>query len=164
MTRFLLPVLGLSVIYSMFLLSAHPWDLLAGAVIATGVLLLFKRHLFGKEREPLTGLGQRAVALLRFAWFVTLDVNQGIWTVLVTVLGLRPLVRSGIVSIPIGERTPNGVVVTAWAVTLSPGSVLIDVDWERQVMLFHVIDATEPDKLRQRIQVFYERYQRLIFP
>lgn len=164
MTRFLLPVLGLSVIYSMFLLSAHPWDLLAGAVIATGVLLLFQRHLFGKEREPLTGLGQRAVALLRFAWFVTLDVNQGIWMVLVIVLGLRPLVRSGIVSIPIGERTPNGVVVTAWAITLSPGSVLIDVDWERQVMLFHFIDATEPDKLRQKIQVFYERYQRLIFP
>lgn len=164
MTRFLLSVLGLSVIYSMFLLSIHPWDLLTGAVIATGVVLLFRRHLFGNGPEPLTGLGQRAIALLRFAWFVTLDVNQGIWTVLSTVLGLRPLVRSGIVSIPIGERTPNGVVVTAWAITLSPGSVLIDVDWERRVMLFHFIDVTEPDKLREKIQAFYEHYQRSIFP
>jgi multicomponent K+:H+ antiporter subunit E/multicomponent Na+:H+ antiporter subunit E len=68
------------------------------------------------------------------------------------------------VSIPIGERTPNGVVVTAWAITLSPGSVLIDVDWERRVMLFHFIDVTEPDKLREKIQAFYEHYQRSIFP
>jgi multicomponent K+:H+ antiporter subunit E/multicomponent Na+:H+ antiporter subunit E len=56
------------------------------------------------------------------------------------------------------------VVVTAWAITLSPGSVLIDVDWERRVMLFHFIDVTEPDKLREKIQAFYEHYQRSIFP
>jgi multicomponent K+:H+ antiporter subunit E/multicomponent Na+:H+ antiporter subunit E len=54
--------------------------------------------------------------------------------------------------------------VTAWAVTLSPGSVLIDVDWERREMLFHFIDATEPEKLRKKLQVFYQHYQRPVFP
>lgn len=164
MTRFLLSVLGLSVIYSMFLLSVHPWDLVAGASIAIVVILLFRRHLFVHAHKPLNRPGRRAVALLRFTWFVFVDVVQGIWTVLIIVLGLRPLVRSGIVSIPIGKRTINGVTITAWAITLSPGSVLIDVDWERQVMLFHFIDATEPDKLREKIQTFYERNQRSIFP
>lgn len=164
MTRFLLSVLGLTVIYSMFLLSAQPWDLIAGASIATGAVLLFRRHLFGNAHEPLTRLGQRAVALLRFAWFVYVDVIQGLWSVMVIVLGLRPLKRSGILAIPIGERTANGVTVTAWAMTLSPGSVLIDVDWEQQVMLFHFIDVTEPEELREKIQRFYERYQRPVFP
>lgn len=89
---------------------------------------------------------------------------EGLWLVLVMVLGLRPLTRSGLVAVPIGERTDNGVTVTAWAMTLSPGSVLIDVDWERHVMLFHFIDATEPGLLREKIQTFYERYQRPIFP
>jgi multisubunit Na+/H+ antiporter MnhE subunit len=164
MTRFILSVLGLSVIYSMFLLSAHPWDLAAGTGIAIGVILLFRRHIFGSVGKPLTSLGQRAVALLPFAWFVFTDVARGIWTVMVIVLGLRPLDRSGIVAIPIGQRTANGVAVTAWATTLSPGSVLIDVDWEQQVMLFHFIDATEPDKLRKTLQDFYDRYQRKVFP
>ncbi|HEY3475825.1 MAG TPA: Na+/H+ antiporter subunit E [Anaerolineales bacterium] len=164
MTRFLLSVLALTVIYSMFLLSTHPWDLGIGASIATGTVLLFRRHLFGSTWQPLPRFAQRTIALLRFAWFVYADVIEGLWLVLVIVLGLRRLTRSGIVAIPLGERTENGVTVTAWAMTLSPGSVLIDVDWERKLMLFHFIDATQPDALREKIQTFYERYQRPIFP
>ena len=164
MIRFLLSVFGLTAVYSMILLSAHPLDLVAGALITVGVLLLFRRHLGAGTGAPLTGLWRKAGALLRFAWFVTVDTTQGIWMVSAIVLGLRPLERSGIVAIPIGERTENGVVVTAWAMTLSPGSVLIDVDWEQRVMLFHFIEATDPEEIRTRIQTFYERYQRLIFP
>jgi multicomponent K+:H+ antiporter subunit E/multicomponent Na+:H+ antiporter subunit E len=148
----------------LILLSVHAWDLVIGVSIAAGTILMFRRHLFGNTWQPIPHLGQRTLALLRFAWFVYTDVIEGLWQVLAIVLGLRPLTRSGIVAIPIGERTDNGVTVTAWAMTLSPGSVLIDVDWERKVMLFHFIDATQPQALREKIQTFYERYQRPVFP
>lgn len=165
MTRFLLSVFGLSAIYSMILISVHPWDLVAGTLIAIGVLLLFRRHLsINTRRQPFRRLGQKAGALLPFAGFVFLDTVKGIFTVSAIVLKIRPLARSGFIAIPIGERTENGVIVTAWAMSLSPGAVLIDVDWEQGVMLFHFIDATEPEKLRQKIQIFYERYQQPIFP
>lgn len=164
MTRFLLPLIGLTLIYSMFLLSSHPWDLATGAALAAGLLLLFRHHLLTDSRHSVSGLGSRLAALMRFAWFVYVDTIQGLWQVLVIVMGLRPLTRSGIVAIPIGQRTRSGVAVTAWAVTLSPGSILIDVDWERQEMLFHFIDATEPEKLRNKLEVFYQDYQRPVFP
>jgi len=164
MTRVLLSVLGLTLIYSMFLLSTRAWDLAAGLILSVGLVLLFRRHLFAGSPPAVPGFGRRLTALLRFAWFVYVDVIDGLWQVLVIVMGLRPLTQSGIVAIPIGERTKSGVAVTAWAMTLSPGSVLIDVDWERQVMLFHFIDATQPDKLRKKIQDFYRRYQRPVFP
>lgn len=165
MTRFLLSALGLTLIYSMFLLSTKAWDLAAGALLATGLVLLFRRHLFVERMgRSSSGFGNRIVALLRFTWYVYVDVIEGLWQVLSIVVGLRPLTRSGIVAIPVGERTKSGVAMTAWAMTLSPGSVLIDVDWERQVMLFHFIDATEPDELRKKIQDFYRNYQRPVFP
>jgi len=164
MIRIFLSVLSLSLIYCMFLLSAQPQDLLTGAGFAAGVILLFRRHLFGRKLKPLNGLWQRLVAFFPFAFMVGVDIAQGIWTVMAIVLGLRPLDRSGIVAVPIGERTENGVAVTIWAITLSPGSVLIDVDWEREVMLFHFIDAAEPDRLRHTIRNFYNRYQRGVFP
>jgi multisubunit Na+/H+ antiporter MnhE subunit len=164
MTRFLLSVFGLTLIYSMFLLSIQAWDLAAGAVLSAGLVLLFRRHLFAGSPQAVPGIGRRLTALLRFAWFVYVDVIDGLWQVLVIVVGLRPLALSGIVAIPIGERTKSGVAVTAWAMTLSPGSVLIEVDWERRVMLFHFIDATEPEKLRKKIQDFYQNYQRPVFP
>lgn len=164
MIRLLLSIFGLTVIYSMILLSVHPWDLVIGAVLATGTVVLFRRHLFGSSPEHLDGFGQRALALLRFAWYLYIDVIEGLRSVLAIVLGLRPLPRSGIVAIPIGERTASGVAVTAWATGLSPGTVVIDVDWERRVMFIHFIDASEPEKMRRKMQTFYERYQRPVFP
>ena len=164
MNRFLLSIAGLTLIYSMFLLSAHPWDLVIGAVLATGVVVMFRRHLVGSMLEPVPGFGRRALALLRFAWFLYTNTIKGLWEVLSIMLGLRPLSRSGIVAIPMGERTASGVAVTAWAISLSPGSVVIDVDWEQRLMFIHFIDVSDPDELRQKTQTFYERYQRPVFP
>jgi hypothetical protein len=31
-------------------------------------------------------------------------------------------------------------------------------------MLLHVIDASDPDEVRRRHQVFYDRFQRKVFP
>jgi len=84
--------------------------------------------------------------------------------VALVVLGRRPLDCPGIVAIPIEERTPIGVAVAALAFTLSPGDVLIDVDEEEQVMLIHVLDASDPEAVRARHRNFYERWQRRAFP
>jgi multicomponent K+:H+ antiporter subunit E/multicomponent Na+:H+ antiporter subunit E len=56
------------------------------------------------------------------------------------------------------------VAVTALLVTLAPGSVLIDVYWERRVMLYHMLDATHPKDVAATIDQFYERFQRAVFP
>jgi len=80
------------------------------------------------------------------------------------VLHIRPLVRPGIVAIPFEERTRNGVAVSTLVFTLSPGSYLVDVDWERRLMLFHLIDACDPDAIRIKYHDFYYRYQRHVFP
>jgi multisubunit Na+/H+ antiporter MnhE subunit len=48
--------------------------------------------------------------------------------------------------------------------TLSPGSVLVDIDWQRRDMLLHVIDASDPDAVRADLERFYDRYQRRVFP
>jgi len=66
--------------------------------------------------------------------------------------------------VPIGERTTSGVAVSALTTTMSPGEVLVDIDWERGVMLIHVLDARDPDAVRARHLRFYERYQRRVFP
>jgi multisubunit Na+/H+ antiporter MnhE subunit len=68
------------------------------------------------------------------------------------------------VLVPIGERSELGVAVTGLLVGLSPGSLLLDVDEGRRAMLFHVIDASDPDAVRAQIDGFYQRYQRRVFP
>jgi len=66
--------------------------------------------------------------------------------------------------VPLGERTLGGVAVSALAVSLSPGSSLIAIDWEQRIMLLHLLDAADPDAARAELQQFYDRYQRAVFP
>ncbi len=164
MIRLLLSLVFLTLVYALTLASFQPWDLLIGAALSGMLLLWFKRFLFGRRLQPLPGLHRRMLAFVPFAGAVLYDMMAGTWQVVLIVLHIRPLQCPGIVAVPIEDRTPLGVTVSALATTLSPGTFLVDVDWDRRVMLFHVIDATDPDAVRANLQNFYRRYQRHVFP
>ena len=151
-------------VYALTLASAHPLDLLAGGLLAAALLFGLRRFLFA--REPLTHptFVRRVVSFPRLALAVAWEVARGTWLVALVMTGRRPLARPGIVCIPVGERTRGGVAATALAVTLSPGEVFVDVDWERDVMLLHVLDASDPDAVRRHHAAFYDHHQRAVFP
>ena len=164
MTRLAGGAIGLGVIYALTLASADPVDLATGALLGALLVALLAPRL----RPAPDGAGVSAAQ--RIVWFGPLvgaalaDVLQGTWAVALRVLHLRPLSRPGVVRVPIGERSPRGIAVSALVTTLSPGSVLVDVDFERGDLLLHVIDASDPDGVRDRLQRFYDRYQRRVFP
>lgn len=164
MTRRLPIVAGLALVYALTLASADPVDVATGAVIGAGLTgLLATRLRLGPsgERPPLR---ERVLWFPVFAGAVLVDVLHGTWEVALRVLHLRRLERPGIVRVPIGARSERGVAVSALATTLSPGTALIDVDHERRDLLLHVIDASDPEAVRERLQRFYDRYQRRVFP
>jgi len=155
---------GLALVYVLTLASADPVDLAIGAGLGAALA-----GLLGGRLPP--GLPGHVPPLAgRIAWWPVLagavlaDIVHGAWDVTLRVLHVRAIERPGLVRVPIGQRTERGVAVFALATTLSPGSVLIDVDWERRDLLVHVIDASDPDAVRDRLQRFYDRYQRRIFP
>lgn len=160
---FALRVALLTLVYALTLASFHPFDLILGALLSAASLLALRRFLT-LGRGSAGELGRRAVRFPAFAAVVAGGVARGTWEVALAVLGVRPPTRADVVDVPIGERTSTGVAVSALAVTLSPGEVLVDVDWERRVMLIHVLDASDPDAVRARLERFYDRYQRGVFP
>jgi multicomponent Na+:H+ antiporter subunit E len=166
--RYVIAVVILTLIYALALVSFHPWDLATGAGASILLVLLFQEAVF--RRQPVGPAGGGPSPLTRFLWFfpyslaVVWDITIGTWQVLVVVLGLRRLESPGIVAVPIGDRSPQGLAVSGIATTLSPGTVLIDVDWQKGVMLVHAIDARDPDQVRANLQRMYDRYQRHVFP
>ncbi|CAM3260515.1 Na+/H+ antiporter subunit E [Corallococcus sp. ZKHCc1 1396] len=156
-------VLGLTLLYAVMVGSFHPVDLVVGAVLALGVMRLF----------PLAGLPpvmsererwRRLLALPRFGWALGVLVVRSCWHVLVIILGHGRVEEAGVVDVPMGERTALGVQVSSWVMSLAPGTVLLELDWERRMMRMHALDASDPDKLRQQQENFYQRYQRSVFP
>ncbi len=159
-----LPAALLVFVYVLALASIEPWDVAIGAVLAAAVLTWARRALFTGGTVGTRCLLRRAALFPFFALAVAREVVVGTWQVALVVVGVRPLARPGIVAVPIGDRTASGVSALGLALTLSPGEVLVDIDWRRRVMLVHVIDASDPAAVRARHERFYSRYQRAVFP
>ena len=163
--RALLVLLLLTGLYAMVLASLDPWDLLLGALVSGALLYAFRSPVLGDARDDTRdgpGLLGRCAAFLPFVGVVAWDVVKGTWEVALVVLHVRPLESPGLVRVPVGERTPTGVAVTALVTTLSPGALLVEANDE--FMLFHVIDAADPDAFRREREDLYQRYQRKVFP
>jgi multisubunit Na+/H+ antiporter MnhE subunit len=160
----LLAVALLAAVYLLTLGSTDPLDLALGLVLAAALAVGLRGQLpppGGRDRPP---LGLRVAAFPLLVGAVLAEIAKGTWDVGLRVLGLRPLQGPGIVLVPIGERSPIGVAVTGLLVGLSPGSMLLEVDERRRMMLFHVIDARDPDAVRAQIDRLYQRWQRRVFP
>lgn len=151
----------LALVYALAVGSLHPLDLATGAVVGFAALRGLGR---ATGSVPFGEWMRRAAAFPHFALVVARGVVAGTVQVALIVVGLRPAPRSGIVEVPMEERTETGVAVAALALTLSPGEVLVAVDWEGRRMLIHTIDATDPDELRARHSHLYQRFQRRVFP
>ncbi|MHB1133898.1 MAG: Na+/H+ antiporter subunit E [Chloroflexota bacterium] len=154
----------LTLVYALVLGSSDPWDLAQGAVFSAALLVAFRRFLPDERSTPPLALLRRLLAFFPYALAVAWDIAVGTVTMILIVLHLRPLTRPGIVIVPIGERSPTGVAVSSLANVLSPGTLLVDVDQQRGVMLIHSIDASDPEAVRQAMQNMYYRWQRHVFP
>lgn len=154
----------LTLVYALVLASISPWDLAFGAVLSGILLYAFRGYVFGGKPAPLPGLFGKVLAFWPFVFAVVRDTIAGTWQVTQVTLGLKPLEKPGVVAVPIGERTPVGVAVSSLVTTISPGAFLIDVDWEKGVMLLHSIDAADPEEVVRAHEHFYQRYQKKVFP
>lgn len=164
MTRYVLAVVALTLVYALTLASFGPWDLLIGAGLSAALLFSFRRIVF--EEKP----SSRGAFLGRVASFVPLlaavarEILSGSWEVFLVTAHLRKPSEPGIVLVPFGERSTKGVAVSAFITSLTPGTLLIEVDEEKRVMLIHAINAADPEAVREEQQEFYRRYQKKVFP
>ncbi|AFE07871.1 cation antiporter [Corallococcus coralloides DSM 2259] len=162
--RTLVHMLSLALLYALMVGSFHPVDLALGAVLALGVMRLFP---LGARPPALEARERwrRTLHLPRFGWALVVLVTRSCFHVLTIIFGPADRANhAGVVEVPMGERTARGVQVSSWAMSLAPGTVLLELDWEKRVMRMHALDASDPDKLIQQQDNFYQRYQRAVFP
>jgi multisubunit Na+/H+ antiporter MnhE subunit len=160
--RALFCLLLLTGVHAMVLATFDPWDLFFGLLLSGALIYVFRSFVFGDQPDPLPGFARRCAAFFPFAWVVVLDIVKGTWEVALITLHIRPLKEPSLVKVPVGDRSPTGVAVTARVTTLSPEAFLIEANDES--MLIHVIDASDPDAFRKGRKNLYQRCQRKVFP
>jgi multicomponent K+:H+ antiporter subunit E len=100
---------------------------------------------------------------LKFAVRIAWDMLIANWAVARRVVGPLAKLHPAFVEVPLDLRDPFAATVLGSIVSLTPGTVSIDVDRERWVLQVHALDAPDTDALIRQIKQHYEQPIREIF-
>jgi multicomponent Na+:H+ antiporter subunit E len=150
MTGFLWNIL-LAVVWAAVTGNFSPESLVFGFVV--GFLVLF----FGGRVIGAANYGPRLVRALGlvvfFLWELILSNVRVAYDVLRPNLRLRP----GVIAIPLDVYTDAEIVLLANLITVTPGSLSLDVSADRQTLYLHVMHFDDPEEVRRSVKEGYER-------
>ena len=158
MSRVISQALALTAIYLLVLTSVKPGDVVTGLLLGLVLAVALRPRLPGRRpaRRPLSGL----ISLGPLLVLTAVETARGSWrTVLFCLSGCG---RPGFVEIPRAGRSRHGVALWGVLTGEAPDEVPVDVDEERDVLIVHLVDASDPDAVRDRHRRAYERAQRKI--
>jgi multisubunit Na+/H+ antiporter MnhE subunit len=134
-------------------------NMVVAFVLSIGLMVLFRRQI-SPDPLPPTRVAYRVILTVPLLlWYLVIDILKGTYQIVTITLGLRPLAKPGIVKVPITVKSHYGVGPVGYFVTLSPGSFLVDLDWDERMMLIHVIDASDPDQVRRDAEKYFRLWQ-----
>jgi len=147
--------------YLLNLLLAIAWIALTGAFTPTNLLFGFALSYLllwatRRTRPPTSYFNQAPRALgfvLYFAWEMLVASLRVAWLVLSPRVTLRPAV----VAIPIDVQSDAGITLLANLITLTPGSLFLDVAADRRVIYVHVMHMDDLASYRASIKNGFER-------
>lgn len=143
------------------------WAALANAAslgaILLGALLALALPLVTRPFWPEAPRLARPRVVWRLAARVAVDIILANVAVARRVVGPLGRLRPAFVEVPLDLRDPFVATILASIVSLTPGTVSIDVDRERWVLCLHALDAPDPDALIREIKQRYEGLLKEIF-
>ncbi|MFC4060574.1 Na+/H+ antiporter subunit E [Planomonospora corallina] len=123
-------------------------DLVSGLAVAAVVLTVF-------PLPPVTFTGHvHPPGALRFALRFLLDLVVSSFQVAALAFRIGHTPRSAIIAVPLRVRSDLNLTLTAEALCLVPGSIVIDVDRAAGTLYVHVLgvrDRAEADRFRQSV-------------
>ncbi len=128
-----------------------PWNLVLGFVLGL-VVLYFARRITGS-----TDYARRLFRTLGLIAYFLWELILSNFRVASDVLRPRLRLRPGVIAIPLDARTDAEIVVLANLITVTPGSLSLDVSSDRQTLYLHVLHLDDPEAVRRAVKDGYER-------
>lgn len=132
-------------------------NLLEGAVLAGLLVLLLRvpvRRRLRLEKVP------KALGLLLYFLKEILLSNAAVARILLSpVSSLTP----GIVAVPLDLKSDAGITVLANLITLTPGTLSLDVSPDRRTLYVHALQVGDADAFRREVKEGFERRVKEVF-
>ena len=156
MIRVIAQALGFMGIYLLVMTSAKPGDAAAGLLLGLVLAVALRPRARRVATPTLTGLATLGPVLAVTA----VEMVRGSWRT--ARFCLRGGARPGFVEIPRAGRSRHAVALWGVLTGEAPDEVPVDIDEERDVLIVHLVDASDPDAVRERHRRAYERAQRKV--
>ena len=128
-----------------------------GFLVGLLAMLFFPRS-FHQERRYF----RKAALSVRLALFFTKELLIANWTVVRQVLALKLAIRPGIVAYPLSLQNDVLITLLANMITLTPGTLSVEVAPDRQFLFIHFLDVDDVEEEIRIIKDGFERYLLLI--
>ncbi|MBW3098636.1 Na+/H+ antiporter subunit E [Pseudohoeflea coraliihabitans] len=126
-------------------------NLAFGFVLAMGVLSLIR------EQVGSVGYFSRTRRVVSLALLFIYELILSAWRVAILVLSPRMDLKPGIFAYPLKVDRDFEITLLANMITLTPGTLSVDVSDDRRILFVHAIDASTPDQTRRDIAEGFER-------
>ena len=136
---------------------------LAPGPILLGLLLGWLIPLFTRRFWPETLQFHAPLTLLRFVGVVLWDILVANLTVAGLILGQTGKLRPAFFEVPLDLKGEIGISLLANTISLTPGTVSLELSPDHSSLRVHALDAPDPDALVQEIKERYEAPLKKVF-
>ena len=138
------------------------WALLVGKVSVGNLLIGFllgyvSLTLLYSGKGKKSSYFQKSVQLVRFSLFFTKELILSSFRVAIDVVKPLPQMRPGVIGIPLDAKTDLEITMLANVISLTPGTLSLDVSDDRKTLYIHAMYVVNPDDLRKEIKDGLER-------
>ncbi|MBB4228120.1 Na+/H+ antiporter subunit E [Rhizobium mongolense] len=131
--------------------SASLHNLVFGFVLGA-IALAIVREPFGSKSYL-----RRTRLVLSLALLFLKELALSAWTVARTVLRPRMEIRPGIFAFPLTVERDLEITLLANLITLTPGTLSVDVSEDRRTLYVHALDCSDPQATKRAIASGFER-------
>lgn len=155
------PILSVA-LFIVWLLMNSPFG--AGSLVIATVAALLVPHVM-RAMTPERVRVNSPLAIMRLARRVLADALRSNMNVALLILGQRKRERkSGFVRVPLSLSNRYGLATLAVIITCTPGTLWVQYDRYKRVLLLHVLDLEDDDDWGTIIKERYESLLMEIFP
>jgi multicomponent Na+:H+ antiporter subunit E len=116
------------------------------------VVLFFTRRIVG-----VPNYGRKVLQVLGLVGFFIWELIKANLRVAYDVLTPGLQIKPGVVMIPLDVKTDTEITVLANLISLTPGTLSLDVSADRRVLYIHEMYIDDPELVRRRIKDGFER-------
>ncbi len=132
-------------------------NLLVGFLLGYVIISLTLRNV-----EGFSGYALKVIRVIRFIGFFVRELFMSNLRVAYDVITPTDYMRPAVIAMPLDARTAAEITIVANLISLTPGTLSLDVSADRRVLYIHVMYLDDREEVLKRIKYFEARVLELL--